>query len=235
MKIFMEAHINLFWTGGWDSTFRLLYLLIKEKQVVQPYYIIDPHRKSTLNEFRAMGKIRSELFKRFPETVPLLRSTHFSLRSDIQLNQSITDNYERLAKKIHMGKQYEWIPRFVHQHQIYDMELGLVSRSISNGTVIQDLMRPAIIGQGHNCRLDALRMDDDLSIFKYFRFPLFYLTKIDMENLAIEYNFRDILFHIWFCHKPVRGKYPCGKCAPCKIAKASGHKIDKSPARFWFF
>ena len=42
--------INLFWTGGWDSTYRLLYLLIVEKKYVQPYYIIDLTRKSEFIE-----------------------------------------------------------------------------------------------------------------------------------------------------------------------------------------
>ena len=31
----------LLWTGGWDSTFRLLSLLLREQREVQPYYILD--------------------------------------------------------------------------------------------------------------------------------------------------------------------------------------------------
>jgi len=34
--------INLFWTGGWDSTFRLIQLVFVNKKTVHPYYIIDP-------------------------------------------------------------------------------------------------------------------------------------------------------------------------------------------------
>ena len=33
-----KKKINIFWTGGYDSTFRLCYLLIMEKKIVQPYY-----------------------------------------------------------------------------------------------------------------------------------------------------------------------------------------------------
>ena len=46
--------INLFWTGGWDSTFRLLQLIIVFRKRVQPYYIIDTTRKSVQNEKQAM-------------------------------------------------------------------------------------------------------------------------------------------------------------------------------------
>ncbi len=231
----MEHHINLFWTGGWDSTFRLAYLLIVKKNSVLPHYIIDPHRKSSLNEFRAMGRIKKELIGRFPETTSLLKTTRLSLRSDIISNETITNTYKRLKKSVHLGKQYEWIPRYTDQHQIYDMELGLISRTHGEQSNLQDLMKPAIIGQDHDCRLDVKNMNKDLSLFQYFRFPLFYLTKKDMENLAIEYGFYDVMTHIWFCNRPKRGKYPCGRCAPCKIAKNSGHKIGRTGPRFWFF
>ena len=50
--------INLFWTGGWDSTFRLLQLIIVFRKRVQPYYIIDTTRKSVQNEKQAINKIR---------------------------------------------------------------------------------------------------------------------------------------------------------------------------------
>ena len=63
--------IYLFWTGGYDSTFRLCQLLIKYKKKVQPIYISDPNldnyenkktkRKNHKNEINAMIKIRNKL------------------------------------------------------------------------------------------------------------------------------------------------------------------------------
>src|SRR5688572_33020809 len=35
------APVALLWTGGWDSTFRLLMLLLVERRAVQSYYIVD--------------------------------------------------------------------------------------------------------------------------------------------------------------------------------------------------
>ncbi len=37
---------HLFWTGGWDSTFRLLQLLLDEHKAVQTYYLLDSFRAS---------------------------------------------------------------------------------------------------------------------------------------------------------------------------------------------
>ena len=47
--------INLFWTGGMDSTFRLIQLTVVYNKVVQPYYIIDPNRNSILFEIPGNG------------------------------------------------------------------------------------------------------------------------------------------------------------------------------------
>src|SRR5690606_13578695 len=33
--------VNLLWTGGWDSTFRLLSLVVQQHRCVQPYYVLD--------------------------------------------------------------------------------------------------------------------------------------------------------------------------------------------------
>ena len=35
--------VYIFWTGGYDSTFRLCQLLIVERVMVQPVYISDPY------------------------------------------------------------------------------------------------------------------------------------------------------------------------------------------------
>ena len=46
--------VNLLWTGGWDSTFRLCQLILVKRKNVQPYYIIDNKRKSLQKELITM-------------------------------------------------------------------------------------------------------------------------------------------------------------------------------------
>ena len=45
----MSGIKKVLWTGGWDSTFRVLYLVLVEKCQVQTYYIIDPFRWSLVH------------------------------------------------------------------------------------------------------------------------------------------------------------------------------------------
>ena len=43
----MKPPLKILWTGGWDSTFQLLQLLIDQKVSVTPFYLIDEERRST--------------------------------------------------------------------------------------------------------------------------------------------------------------------------------------------
>ncbi len=56
-----NAAVPLLWTGGWDSTFRLLHLVIVEGHAVQPYYMIDRlhYRPGVPEEQDAMRRIRA--------------------------------------------------------------------------------------------------------------------------------------------------------------------------------
>lgn len=54
----METY--LFWTGGWDSTFRLLQLAEMGVEV-NPVYIRDSKRKSSPVEIERMNEIASEV------------------------------------------------------------------------------------------------------------------------------------------------------------------------------
>lgn len=65
----MAAMTPLLWTGGWDSTFRLLSLLLGEQREVQPYYIIDSlrYRPAVPAEREAMRLIRQRLLRCHPD------------------------------------------------------------------------------------------------------------------------------------------------------------------------
>ena len=55
MRPLFSGHcVNLLWTGGWDSTFRLLSLVLIKRKPVQPFYVIDVGRVSTIREIKTM-------------------------------------------------------------------------------------------------------------------------------------------------------------------------------------
>lgn len=84
-KLHRDVDVYLFWTGGFDSTFRLCQLLIDEHKVVQPIYIMDLQvdgipggiRKSWYKEIQTMNNIIAHLHKHHPCTKQLLKPTLF--------------------------------------------------------------------------------------------------------------------------------------------------------------
>ena len=82
--------VHLFWTGGWDSTFRLLELLLTQQRVVQTYYVIDPGRRSTPQELEAMEKIQASIREVSPEAHRRLRPPIHIPLSEIATDEEIT-------------------------------------------------------------------------------------------------------------------------------------------------
>jgi hypothetical protein len=214
--------INLFWTGGWDSTFRLLYLLLVEGKKVRPYYILDTERESTIFELKAREAIKDNLFKKYPETKKLLLPTIIVLKTDIKPNETVTSKYQRLASAAHIGIQYEWLSRFAHEFRLYDAELCIAKDPPGQVDELDSLLIPELQGEGHDCRMRDNTNNDDLNIFKHFRFSTIHLTKLDMKQLSKQLGFYNVLRNTWFCHSPTKEGLPCGGCVPCQVRKESG-------------
>ena len=219
----MHAPINILWTGGWDSTFRLLYIVLVEKKAVQPYYIIDTGRKSTLHELTAIETIKHGLGDKSPQSAALIHDPIITMRRDIRNNHQISRQYHRIASMIHLGAQYEWIALFADYHKINDLELGLIKRQHKTGKSLQDLLAPNLTGKGHDCRLKTSLDNEDLGLFQHFRFPLIGLTKLDMESIARKHGYIDLMRNTWYCFHPTREGFACGRCRPCRVARQSGH------------
>ena len=120
-----DQPIKLLWTGGWDSTFRFLQILIDFKHQVQPYYILDTGGGSTLIEIETRNKIISEVKSRFPFTKNLILPTKFSSLAEIEENEGISAKFASLKSEMHIGSQYEWLPKYAYQHQLEGLELSL--------------------------------------------------------------------------------------------------------------
>jgi hypothetical protein len=63
--------IRILWTGGWDSTYRIIELS-RQPVAIQPIYVYGDGRVSEPFERRAMQKILTQLKNKigFPEKVP---------------------------------------------------------------------------------------------------------------------------------------------------------------------
>jgi hypothetical protein len=213
--------IRLLWTGGWDSTFRLLDALLVRRKAVHPYYLVDPARPSTPNELRAMERIAAEVAKRQPREAAALLEPVVSSIADLRPDAEITARFERLRARSHLGGQYDWLARFAAQHGLTDLELAIHQDDRAAAFLQAHVVRDDGGGDPFY-RLRDRPDDDDLKIFQRFRFPVFDKTKRDMQRLARERGFIGLMELTWFCHVPTSDGRPCGRCNPCRYTIEEG-------------
>jgi hypothetical protein len=219
--------VDLLWTGGWDSTFRLLSLLLSERRHVTPHYLIDAERPSTYAELHAMKRIGDRLLREHPAAEQLLEATRYYAVTDIAPDPEMTGAFEAILGRRFLGSQWSWIPRFSKEHGFTDLQLS-VHRHDKTHAVLEGMMTKASAPADAEGSAGVYRVDprfsstDEYKLFGRFVFPLFDLSKPEMAALAGESGWRGIMEMTWFCHLPRRGMAPCGRCAPCRSAMAQG-------------
>jgi hypothetical protein len=214
---------QLFWTGGWDSTFRLLQLLILNKNMVQPYYIVDHSRRSKENELNSMAEIRTALFSKFPFTKNLLLPTISFDLSNVVHNSVLNQSFLNLRNKRPLGIQYLWLSEFCLQLNLNNVDLSIES---ATGSGVDSLIAP-ILNKNSNKISLSYKDTDEYRIFNFYTFPLITMSKAEMQSIAEDQGFLDILVKSWFCHKPIFKRFTCGLCNPCKsvIKSDMGYRI----------
>lgn len=215
--------VNTLWTGGWDSTFRVLQLILVHKATVQPHYVIDPERRSTLQELRALQEIRDSLSSVDSTALSRLRPTRLTLLGEIQPDQEIHDQYAMLRKRFELSGQYEWLNRYAKQHHLTGLEMGFQRND--DAPHFESLREHSIAAKaadGSNTwRLPAGHGDPNLRLFERFSFPNLWISKNEMMESAKDHRYLEILEKSWFCHYPIRG-LPCGACSVCRHVMDAG-------------
>ena len=101
--------MRIFWTGGWDSTYRLVELS-RMNVTVEPVYCVDRGRVSLEIERAAMKKILKALHDK-PETkAKILPIKEIDIEA-LPENKDITEAYNALCKSVRLGSQYEWLAK----------------------------------------------------------------------------------------------------------------------------
>lgn len=221
--------VNLLWTGGLDSTFRLCELS-RENVIVQPYYLIDDGRPSTKFEIGAMSDILALLRKK-SSTKAELRDIKIFRASELQKDNVVEDAYAYLRQKYSLGSQYAFLAKFTRQHEI-TLEVGLENSPRSKASnalkaestlVRRNIQNISLISGGMFVVEKASSTQPIFVVFGNLRMPahLFTIEKIEEVRLLKEWGMEDVMRKTWFCHTPVMG-YPCGHCHPCQDALNEG-------------
>lgn len=217
-----KGNVNLLWTGGWDSTFQLLQLLITHKCQVTPFYLIDAPRLSTGLELLTMKRIKDRLLKEYPHTHKLLQPTQYFAVADISPDLEITEAFQSLRKEAYMGSQYVFLSCFCKENEISEMQL-CIHRDDMAYFFLEQIVSERTDDFQTVFRVDPqFREMNEYVLFRYFAFPIFKLSKIQMGAIANRQGWKEIMGMTWFCHTPTNKMMPCGKCNPCMYTIKEG-------------
>lgn len=222
---------NIFWTGGFDSTFRLLQL-IEDDNVSEIYlYFIslvidnlessDVRRKSVSQELETMQLILNRIDKSKIKQFTIIGKSEDLLYYTFQFPYAFM-NY--ISKE---NIEYSDI------NKVYFFDLyvnGLVLRPITQwGAITQilddlDIVAEICLEKGggiwsrikkfvNNGQINFDNMRALLAFSKY-EIPLFDVSRDDMIDISKENGWISILELTWSCWYPKNGEQ-CGKCFTC--------------------
>jgi 7-cyano-7-deazaguanine synthase in queuosine biosynthesis len=200
--VYHEPVYNVFWTGGYDSTFLVLYLL--KFGNVQPIYLQGCIDNETCDKKDRRSQYQEE---KTMDTIRQLINSKYTLLPTKKINNILLDEDTRKAAqesyKSGVGtrsiNQYAFISQYCKDNNI----IAYVGVVYSDG----NWSNFPVINKGTTrCRNTTLKL------FKNFRFPCIHLSKKDMKYLLKN---DELLNKTWSCWRPQNG-VPCGKCSMCK-------------------
>lgn len=213
--------VNLLWTGGWDSTYRLVELS-RTNQVIQPIYVYGNGRKSEHYEIKAMEKILGML-KTKNETIAEILPIEYVHIDSIKFNEEISQAFYNIKNEIHLGMQYEWLPCLALEYP--NLEIGIEKAPPQQSGAINAITnygKMDYIEELDTHQLNIEKSTNDLSLlFKNLRFPIIDKDGNDMINNIKNWGYEDVMENVWMCFTPIFGE-PCGTCNPCKSKMETG-------------
>ena len=208
-----DQAVQLLWTGGWDSSFRLMQLLLIERRAVQPIYVLNRKRRSASNELATMRAMRDGLLARMPDPA-LLHPTTVVIGDEFTPRPELVEVDRSLRARGHFGNQYLMLAGVGEALGWRGVELSV--ERYETGLVEWEQAVFTVPGRLNDSR--------EAQLFASWSFPVIHLTKEEMGQIARDHGFYDLLVLRWFCHQPLMGE-PCGYCRPCQLANKDGVKF----------
>jgi 7-cyano-7-deazaguanine synthase in queuosine biosynthesis len=214
--VFNPRCVALYWTGGFDSSFRLLQLILIEKKCVSPIYLnfdgLDGtyiRRKNVNFEIKTMKKIINEIHKiGYGHLIMPL-----TVVTKITLSPEVLNATHKLHKK---GFLRRAISQYAHMMQ-YSLDKNMIieeGAENSEHSTSNKMVKPYLRKDG---LLDLSKVKGTpLYAIRNMKFPIINLTKKDMFNIAKKHKFDYILQWTKSCWYPSNKGSPCGNCMMCK-------------------
>ncbi|WP_231363030.1 MULTISPECIES: hypothetical protein [Thioalkalivibrio] len=214
---------RIFWTGGWDSTFRVLDLVLHYGETVEPWYVRDENRQSIGQELAVMDRLRLAINER--ATGGRLLALQVLHAAAARPDPVLQKKFEKLQETRGIGPQYIWLAELVRQNALEGIEVCVQHN--------EDFyfLDPRLNSGIREYKREPVRpyLDEEApeSLFNLFSFPTLHIGKAEMREHARDHGFLDLLEQTWFCHMPTRAGQPCGFCVPCRmtISKGVGYRL----------
>ena len=211
----MSKIVYVLWTGGWDSTFRILQLQkekSEEKIIIQPIYVSGDGRKSELKEIETINKLTAMIRNIGSNELMDLKIIE---KSEIPQDEKVTKAYEEIRKIVKIGTQYEWLARLAKDYP--GIEIGIEKPNGEYSGCIQAIEMTGKLVKFEDTYIIDKKNSNDVCklVFGNFSFPISDMTEVDMVKRIHDWKCEDIMSEIWFCHKPFKNE-PCGYCRPCQ-------------------
>ena len=229
-----KNEINLFFTGGWDSTF-MLCKLSRQTFKITPVYVLNKNRESHDIELDAAKQIIRELL-RHPQTKATIEPMKMVSLEEIKIDPAVTAARKRLIKRVGpLGYQYDYLSTIAKK--IGQVGIGLEydpNGDTGETRILTNLVK--LIPKPYGYIIDEKSSDPDANlVFGRMFFPIQDVTEPEMYEWAKKNGYDAIMNLAWFCHSPINGQ-PCGLCHPCEGKMQSGMKFllpKESQERFY--
>lgn len=211
--------IKILWTGGWDSTYRIVELS-RKKCTIQPIYVFGDNRNSQMYEIRAMKKILKLLVDK-KETKATFLPIQFVDKETIPLNKEITLAYNKIHEETDLGSQHEWLARLAKVYP--NLELGTELAPLEFSNILRSIKKFGKIKKyKYGYVMDPnYTSEEGMLIFGNFIFPIINKNGQEMLSNIEKWGYNEIMENVWICHTPINGK-PCGLCHPCELKIETG-------------
>ena len=216
--------VHILWTGGLDSTYRVVELS-RQTCVIQPHYVIVD-RNSIKNELKSISEI-TNILRNDKRTIAEIRPVETLSKHDLEEYQDIQMAWDILhEKRDFKSKQYPLLTRYARQKKL-KLELGI--QFSENGSVVKVVDETYLVDCPDNG--DVMMIDPEkgspewasFTLFQDFLFPksLYHKTKREEIEELKRQGYDNVLKKVWTCFMPVLGM-PCGHCFACKSAMKEG-------------
>lgn len=227
-------HINILWTGGWDSTFRLCQLSRMSNIEVQPVYFLSVQgysdRTNWLKEIKAQNTILPMLQQMQATKARILNPIRLTDK-DLPQDPVFDNTFKKWENTGKLPGQLRFLSKLpmLFPKLEYCIEGPTLKRRQQGFTIGKTQAFLEEHGFRFHFRpdgyadMDTSQADPELRIlWGGFTFPILGITEMDMVPIIRSWGYEDLFKHTWTCDH--NGDEPCGICHNCETKWASGLK-----------